>query len=343
MDALNKDELRRELHDLACRLEPTEPERGWLTEWLEKYTQTLSEWNLIEFASEKLRWQIGDLIIQLENRYGEAAHTVIEMLHEILNQQLDIRITLNLLYRCARIARIFPKQYRFRQVPYSVYMIIGEIDVGTTDVSERNQRRRLLAEAYAKLRQEQAVPVDYHAVRQFCDTYLQELLPAGAFKKRLPPQDPRFLPPSAPSSDTKVLILDDSFPARVVRNDEAEPVVPATPAVPAQAEHGSVLMPVIVEPPRVVNAEIVSEEPAVSRAESEPDTGVLVSLEAVGVQLRLELRCAPNRQGLIALVEQFVHTLRQHGYAEVFYDTWKYAERTGSVPGAEPSHYEPTR
>lgn len=303
-----QEETKQHLLDYVQRIEPTEPQRSWLKEWLDRYFQTLSEWNLIETASESLRWRIGDLANQLEGHYGESAHTIIEAVHDQLGAEFDLRITLNQIYRCARIARMFPKNYRYRNVPYSVYTIFGELDVGTDDPREKVQRRRLLVEAYSKLREQQMIPVDYHAIRQFAEEYLRDLLAPESYRaspKRFTRTEDGVTP-DAPLTCPNPLSPSE-IPAR------AEPIVP------------NVTMTVLPEPlpvstPPPETAPVLTPE----LIETTPTYHARLLLENAHVQLRVELCCTSNRRGFLEIVQRWHKELQDYGYVEAQLDTWRH-------------------
>ena len=176
--------------------------REQLRSAVREFAALLCEWSQHEHSLEGIRWRVGDWILHAEARYGEeTTATIAEVVHEYLTREHGLRITLNMVYKSSTLARMFPPRYRYPHVPYSVYQILGEVHVGSEDAIERLRRRRELVEAYAQLRKDQFLPVDYHAIKAFAEAYLQERYQLPA---RTPPSRTRIperptLPPAPPA------------------------------------------------------------------------------------------------------------------------------------------------
>lgn len=164
-----------ELKPLIEGLERSEPRRRWLYDWVQSYVQSLMGLSAVEARGKHYRWTIGDLINELRHEYGESADTLIEEFYSYLDEQYHLEITLNMLYKAARLSALFPPEYRFREIPYSVYQIIGEISVSASDTMEATRRRReLILDLREAKRRGTYIPTDYHAIRSFCESILKE-------------------------------------------------------------------------------------------------------------------------------------------------------------------------
>lgn len=169
--------LEEAFRDMVEQLEHSAERRRELQRWILDYQDGLLQLSALEERSGHYLWTLGDLMHELENRYGEAAHTIIEQIHSYLDDRLGLHISLNKLYRAEKFAKIFPPEYRFREIPYSVYQIIGEMGVHAPhDIIEATRRRRelVLSLYQAKKNPETFIPTDYHAIRAFCESVLRE-------------------------------------------------------------------------------------------------------------------------------------------------------------------------
>ena len=199
--------------ELVDEIETTARAKEQLRHSVMEFATLLYQWSQQEQSLEGIRWRVGDWILHAEARYGEqTTATIAEMVHEFLSREYGLRITLNMVYKAATLARMFPSRYRYPHVPYSVYQILGEMYVGGDEPVERIRRRRELIEAYATLRKEQFIPVDYHAIKAFAEVYLKEryaLEPRVSSSSSVPKPVPAPAPASKPSpaySDASVTL-----------------------------------------------------------------------------------------------------------------------------------------
>lgn len=169
---LSVEELAQPILDWSANWETEPARRIWFRDWLNDYISQLTELNTYEHASEPIRWQLGDLVNKIKHDLGEQAHTIIEHIHDYLAQTIDLRISLDEVYRYAMVARIFPARYRYRKLPYSAYRILAEIKVGEVDIAEQHRRRREILEAFYQARQQADIPVTYQTIAQFVQEWL---------------------------------------------------------------------------------------------------------------------------------------------------------------------------